>query len=161
MCSTYFPFECGYDQNQVMGCPGGRDTKPITVAQCGVGRCTNQIRCDTNCKCTGTADVCGKEFDPSCNYEQGSTYHCSAVGAIPTLYKRCGPADLCIPNFSGARCVGECQCKDVDTVCGAAFPSLCGFQASMLYRCDYASARPESPRACTVPCNPQNGPDRC
>ncbi|KAF9557649.1 hypothetical protein EC968_007524 [Mortierella alpina] len=161
MCSTYFPFECGYDQNQVMACPNGRDTKPVTVAQCGVGRCTNQIKCDTNCKCTGTADVCGKQFDPSCNYEPGSTYKCSDVGAIPVLSRRCGIADLCIPNYSGARCVGECQCKDVDTVCGAAFPSLCGFQASMLYRCDYAGARPEAPRSCAVPCNPQNGPDRC
>ncbi|KAF9931401.1 hypothetical protein BGZ67_005314 [Mortierella alpina] len=161
MCSTYFPFECGYDQNQVMGCPNGRDTKPVTVTQCGVGRCTNQIKCDTNCKCTSTADVCGKQFDPACNYEQGSTYKCSAAGANPVLYKKCGPADLCIPNFSGARCVGECQCKDVDTACGAAFPSLCGFQASMLYRCDYAGARPESPKSCPVPCNPQNGPDRC
>ncbi|KAF9285530.1 hypothetical protein BGZ68_003783 [Mortierella alpina] len=161
MCSTYFPFECGYDQNQVMACPGGRDTKPVTVAQCGVGRCTNQIKCDTSCKCKSTADVCGKEFDPACNYEQGSTYKCSAVGAIPVLNKKCGLADLCIPNYSGARCVGECQCKDVDTVCGAAFPSLCGFQAAKLYRCDYAGARPESPKSCAVPCNPQNGPDRC
>ncbi|KAG0228168.1 hypothetical protein BGX31_006705 [Mortierella sp. GBA43] len=160
MCSTYFPFECGYDQNQVMGCPGGAGTKPVTRQQCGVGRCAAQ-KCDLNCKCLGTAAMCGKQFDPSCNLDPGTIYSCSNAGATPVPGKSCGRGDLCHTSGGVGRCLAECVCKDVDTVCGAAYPESCGFNPSSVYRCDSVGATPTGARTCTIPCNPQNGPDKC
>ncbi|KAF9585019.1 hypothetical protein BGW38_004250 [Lunasporangiospora selenospora] len=161
ICSTYFPPQCGYDQSQVMGCPGGRGTKPVTREQCGVGRCTNQIRCDKSCLCADGNMKCGKQFDPTCGYDPGTLYSCSGAGATPQVSKYCGPADLCAtPSFIG-RCITECQCRDVDPACGAVFPKKCGFDATRVYRCDYTGATPASGRTCALPCNPQHGPDKC
>ncbi|KAF9435340.1 hypothetical protein BGZ76_006471 [Entomortierella beljakovae] len=159
MCSTYFPFECGYDQDQAMSC-SGPGAMPQTTDQCGVGKCVNG-NCDTNCECTSNTVVCGKQFDSSCGYDPSTIYTCSGSGATPVAGNKCNSADLCSAISGVGRCLGECQCKNVDTVCGAAFPDSCGFQQTAIYRCDYTGATPVSPQQCTVPCNPQNGPDKC
>ncbi|KAF9349045.1 hypothetical protein BGX26_012594 [Mortierella sp. AD094] len=113
ICSTYFPFECGYDQSQVMTC-AGEGAKPQTSVQCGVGRCTNQIKCDKSCTCPSNSAMCGKQFDPSCHCEPGTIYTCFGTGATPVAGKKCASADLCNANGGVGRCLGECQCKDVD-----------------------------------------------
>ncbi|KAF9095793.1 hypothetical protein BGX23_012621 [Mortierella sp. AD031] len=161
MCSTYFPFECGYDQNQVMDCPDGAGDKPVTAVQCGVGKCANLIKCDLNCKCVDAAAKCGKHFDVSCDYKEGSIYTCSGTGATPVEGKACGSADLCNADGGIGKCLGECRCEDVDPACSRAFPTSCKYLPGHVYRSDYAGATPESPKACPIPCNPQNGPDKC
>ncbi|KAF9094736.1 hypothetical protein BGX29_009372 [Mortierella sp. GBA35] len=161
MCSTYFPFECGYDQNQVMDCPDGAGDKPVTAVQCGVGKCANLIKCDLNCKCVDATAKCGKHFDVSCGYKEGSIYTCSGTGATPVEGKACGSADLCNADGGIRKCLGECRCEDVDPACSRVFPTSCKYLPGHVYRSDYAGATPESPKACPIPCNPQNGPDKC
>ncbi|KAK3826752.1 MAG: hypothetical protein J3R72DRAFT_479280 [Linnemannia gamsii] len=161
MCSTYFPFECGYDQSQIFDCPTGDGGKPVTAQQCGEGRCTLQIKCDQDCMCQDDKAKCGKNFDAKCNYQPGSIYTCSGKGAKPVEGKACGGAELCDSITGVGKCFGECKCKTYEPACGAAFPESCKFKPGSLYQCDFGGADPARPVACQIPCNPQNGPDRC
>ncbi|KAG0056222.1 hypothetical protein BGZ83_005954 [Gryganskiella cystojenkinii] len=155
-------FECGYEQNQVLTCPGGRGTEPVFKQQCGVGRCDlSAIKCDLSCKCPDDKAVCGKQFDPGCNFDGGTIFACASKGSTPIPGKKCGGPELCDATSGVGRCLGECKCKSYELACGAAFPASCNFQPGSLYSCDYAGADPVRPQTCKVPCNPQNGPDRC
>ncbi|KAG0271972.1 hypothetical protein BGZ95_000159, partial [Linnemannia exigua] len=161
MCSTYFPFECGYDQSQIFKCPGGAGTKPVTAQQCGEGRCTLEIKCDQDCLCQDDKAKCGKNFDAKCNYQPGSIYTCSGKGATPVEGKACGGPELCDAITGVGRCFGECKCKTYEPVCGAAFPESCKFNPGSIYQCDFGGADPTRPMSCPIPCNPQHGPDKC
>ncbi|KAF9339287.1 hypothetical protein BGZ91_006466 [Linnemannia elongata] len=161
MCSTYFPFECGYEQSQIFDCPKGAGGKPVAKQQCGEGRCTLAIKCDEDCKCQDANSKCGKNFDPKCNYVPGSIYTCSGKGATPVEGKACGSAELCDSVSGVGKCFGECKCKSYEPVCGAAFPESCKFKPGSLYQCDFGGADPARPTACQIPCNPQHGPDKC
>lgn len=67
MCSTYLPFECGYEQSQVFDCPTGASGKPVTKQQCGEGRCTAAIKCDEDCKCKDSSSVSSRAFLSLCS----------------------------------------------------------------------------------------------
>ncbi|KAF9405006.1 hypothetical protein BGZ94_003814, partial [Podila epigama] len=112
ICSSYFPFECGYRQDMIQGCPGDRGTKPVKLEQCAVGRCTAKRECDRNCLCTGANSLCGKHYDASCGYDPSTIYTCSGDGATPVASTKCATIDRCVSNVGIAKCLGACQCED-------------------------------------------------
>ncbi|KAG0335343.1 hypothetical protein BG004_008488 [Podila humilis] len=114
ICSSYFPFECGYKQDMVQLCTGGRGSKPITKEQCAVGRCTTSFTCDKGCTCTGSVPMCGKQFDAGCGLDAARVYTCTGVGATPQPSTLCASADRCVVNVGVPKCLGPCECANVD-----------------------------------------------
>ncbi|KAG0020257.1 hypothetical protein BGZ81_009420, partial [Podila clonocystis] len=161
ICSSYFPFECGYRQDMIQLCTGGAGSKPITDQQCAVGRCTAQRTCDRNCMCPDRTTRCGNQFDPGCGLEAARVYTCANVGDAPKPGQLCASSDRCVVVVGIPKCLGECDCANVDNLCGAALPDTCRLSKTSIYRCDYAGATPTAPKVCQVPCNPQFGPDKC
>ncbi|KAG0085944.1 hypothetical protein BGZ92_008580 [Podila epicladia] len=102
ICSSYFPFECGYRQDMIQKCTGGRGTRPIKDQQCAIGRCTPQRTCDKTCTCTNKDPLCGAALPDTCKVNKGSTYRCDYAGATPTGEIAC---DIpCNPQYGPDRC---------------------------------------------------------
>ncbi|KAG0282572.1 hypothetical protein BGZ96_000332, partial [Linnemannia gamsii] len=164
ICGSDFPTKCGYDVGSLFYC-SAKDEDPTLKIECGSGSCRKGTgECEAgDCSCKGIGDICGASFPAACRLNDFTLYTCDYVGGTPV------EKDICLShvcNKDDTKCgFSPCACGKNKRVCGAEYPSECGYPAAGIYDCGDVGTTPIFDHMCTSGvCDKENHhcePDTC
>ncbi|KAG0043109.1 hypothetical protein BGZ83_011823, partial [Gryganskiella cystojenkinii] len=138
-CGSAFPTKCNLDPKTLYNCARA-GSKPTVGKICPTGCIEKEgnDECSNICVCREAKEsVCGKNFDMSCNLDDGTLYKCASSGATPTPIEKCKAGCESGGGDSGDVCKDPCVCPTSGEmrVCGSELPAECKADKNAVYYC--------------------------
>ncbi|KAG0251413.1 hypothetical protein DFQ27_008775 [Actinomortierella ambigua] len=148
VCGYQLHLSCNADPQTIYYCPNGNSSTPVPTKSCsGINECVSApggalCNVKSECTCTSTGTVCGKEFPETCSVPTEGVFQCTKGGA-PEPQQDCQlTGGICVGvkevpatsaqnvfTAAAAKCQASCTCTGYDDVCASSLPYECGFAA--------------------------------
>ncbi|KAG0015499.1 hypothetical protein BGZ81_011644, partial [Podila clonocystis] len=179
-CSTAFNPLCKLPPQGVFKCSANGTLEEVVVCQ-GMEVCvkagTAAMCIPPECICKDDGTHCGSFFNDTCKLPPDGLFQCK-TGQAPILTQDCLPG-ICSSNIKPAatsvpsigifeeegeeasRCIMQCACTGIGTVCASEFDPACKYPATDLLTCMGVGATPTTNQTCTLKCDVKAGEDDC